>query len=60
MEHAGAKGQDKKVAEIRAQVDKAEKDDALQEKEIEILKRKGVRESEQIKWDALREVISPS
>lgn len=56
IEHDQAKGMEKKVAELKAQIKKAESDDASQEQEIELLKRKGVKDSEQIKWDALREV----
>ncbi|KAJ3568073.1 hypothetical protein NP233_g5957 [Leucocoprinus birnbaumii] len=55
LEHEQAKGGDKKIAEIRDQLRKAEQDDAEQEREIEILKRKAVRESERLKWEAIRE-----
>jgi hypothetical protein len=43
---------------LRGQLKKAESDDQQAEREVEILKRKAVRESEQLKWDALREVRS--
>ena len=43
---------------MRGQLKKAESDDQQGEREVEILKRKAVRESEQLKWDALREVRS--
>ncbi|KAH8835889.1 Eisosome component PIL1-domain-containing protein [Flagelloscypha sp. PMI_526] len=55
LEHDQSKGSDKRVAELQAQIDKAVKDDAPQENEIEVLKRHGVKRSEQIKWEALRE-----
>jgi|ERR1700722_16199433 len=49
-------GMEKRVAELKEQLRKAEAQDDQKEKEVELLKRKAVRESEQIKWDALREV----
>lgn len=56
LENDQQKGSDKKIAELRDQLCKAELDDAGQEREIEILKRKAVRESEKFKWEAIREV----
>ncbi len=56
LENDQQKGSDKKIAELRDQLRKAELDDAGQEREIEILKRKAVRESEKFKWEAIREV----
>lgn len=56
LEHDNQKGMEKKIAELKDQIRKAESDDLPQEKEIELLKRKGVRESEQLKWEAIREV----
>jgi len=47
---------ERKIAELKEQIRKAEFDDGPQEKEIELLKRKAVRESEQLKWEAFREV----
>jgi len=41
---------------LKDQLRKAELNDAGQEREIEILKRKAVRESEKLKWEAIREV----
>lgn len=58
LEHDQQKGQEKKIAEIKDQIRKAELDDASQEREIEILKRKAARESERLKWEAIREVRS--
>ncbi|KAH9486874.1 Sphingolipid long chain base-responsive protein LSP1 [Psilocybe cubensis] len=55
LEHEQQKGGDKRIAEVRDQLRKAELDDQPLEKEVELLKRKAVRESEQIKWDAIRE-----
>ncbi|KXN89968.1 Sphingolipid long chain base-responsive protein LSP1 [Leucoagaricus sp. SymC.cos] len=55
LEHDQQKGGDKRIAEVRDQLRKAEMDDAGQEREIEILKRKAVRESERLKWEAIRE-----
>ncbi len=57
LEHDQQKGQEKKIAELKDQLRKAELEDASQEREIEILKRKAVRESERLKWEAIREVI---
>jgi len=36
------------MAELKDQIKKAEADDAPQEREVELLKRKGIRESEQV------------
>ncbi|PPQ88616.1 hypothetical protein CVT25_010192 [Psilocybe cyanescens] len=55
LEHEQQKGGDKRIAEVREQLHKAELDDQHLEKEVELLKRKAIRESEQIKWDAIRE-----
>ena len=56
LEHE--KGPERKLAELRDLLGKAELDDVEDEKEIEILKRKAIRESETAKWDAIREVPS--
>jgi hypothetical protein len=55
LEHDQQKGMEKKMIELKDQIAKAESDDQAQEKEIELLKRKAVRESEQLKWEAVRE-----
>jgi len=55
IEHDQQKGQEKKIAELKEQLRKAELDDGPQEREIEILKRKAIRESERLKWEAIRE-----
>jgi HSP90 family molecular chaperone len=56
LESDQSKGSDRKVSELKDQLRKAELEDEAQEQEIESLKRKGVRDSEQAKWEALREV----
>ncbi|KAH0590664.1 Sphingolipid long chain base-responsive protein LSP1 [Termitomyces sp. J132] len=55
VEHDQQRGYEKKIAELKEQIHKAELDDQPQEKEIELLKRKAVRESEKLKWEAFRE-----
>lgn len=59
LEHDQQKGAEKRIAELKDQIRKAELDDMHQEKEVELLKRKAVRESEQLKWEAMREVRAP-
>lgn len=56
IEHNQEKGMERKLPELRQQLAKAEQADESLEKELEILKRKAVRDSETMKWDALREV----
>lgn len=60
IEHDQQRGMEKKLAEVKDQIKKAELDDQAQEKEIELLKRKAIRESEQLKWEAFREVSEPN
>lgn len=55
LEHDQLKGSERKLAELRDLLKKAELDDQVHEREIEILKRKAVRESESAKWEAIRE-----
>ncbi|KAF8807464.1 hypothetical protein BYT27DRAFT_7100068 [Phlegmacium glaucopus] len=55
IEHEQQKGNEKRLADLRDQLKKAEADDQQAEREVEIMKRKAIRESEQLKWDALRE-----
>jgi hypothetical protein len=57
MEHDHQKGLEMKIFELKEQLKRAEHEDEPQEKDVELLKRKAVRESEQIKWEAIREVI---
>ncbi len=56
IEHEQRHGMDQKLAELKRQLRKVEDDDGPLEKEIELLKRKGLRESEIAKWNAIREV----
>ncbi|KAI3622433.1 sphingolipid long chain base-responsive protein pil1 [Moniliophthora roreri] len=55
IEHDQQKGMEKKLAELRDQLRKAELDDASAEAEVELLKRQGVKASESLKFEALRE-----
>ncbi|KAF8642355.1 hypothetical protein AX16_009624 [Volvariella volvacea WC 439] len=55
LEHDQQRGGERKIAELRDQIRKAEQEDLQQEKEIELLKRKAIRESENAKWEAIRE-----
>ncbi|EIW64415.1 uncharacterized protein TRAVEDRAFT_139192 [Trametes versicolor FP-101664 SS1] len=55
IEHDQQRGMEQKLVELRRQLSKAEQDDEPLEKEVEILKRKALRESERLKWEALRE-----
>ncbi|EPQ60760.1 hypothetical protein GLOTRDRAFT_113303 [Gloeophyllum trabeum ATCC 11539] len=55
IENDQPKGMEKKLSELRQQLAKAYQDDDPLEKEVELLKRKAIRESESQKWAALRE-----
>ncbi|KAF5311825.1 hypothetical protein D9619_003202 [Psilocybe cf. subviscida] len=55
IEHESQKAGDKRIVELREQLHKHELEDQQQEKELELMKRKAVRESERIKWEAIRE-----
>jgi hypothetical protein len=55
LEHGQEKGAEKRIAEVKEQLAKAEKDDEPLEKEHEILLRKALKESELLKFQALRE-----
>ncbi|KIM33794.1 hypothetical protein M408DRAFT_325395 [Serendipita vermifera MAFF 305830] len=48
-------GVDTRLADLNAQLKKAETDDSPLENELELLKRTAIKESETIKWKALRE-----
>jgi Eisosome component PIL1 len=50
------RGHEKRLAEVEQLLRRAEIEDDPLEKEVEILSRTAVRESEQAKWDAIREV----
>ena len=56
IEHDQRHGMEQKLAELKRQLRKAEEDDEPLEKEVELLKRKAIRESEGMKWNAIREV----
>lgn len=60
LEHDHQSGTEKRLAELREQLKRAEDEDSQQEKEVELLKRKAVRESEQAKWEAFQEVRTAS
>ncbi|KAJ7783858.1 Eisosome component PIL1-domain-containing protein [Mycena maculata] len=53
--HDQPKGLEKRLADLREQLRKANLEDQAQETEIALLKRQAVRESEQHKWEAIRE-----
>ncbi|KAL5535615.1 LSP1 [Sanghuangporus sanghuang] len=55
LEHDMQKGSEKRLADLKEQLAKLEAEDEPAEKEIEILKRNAVRESERAKWAAIRE-----
>ncbi|KAI0830665.1 Eisosome component PIL1-domain-containing protein [Trametes gibbosa] len=55
IEYDQQRGMEHKLAELKRQLRKAEEDDEPLEKEVELLKRKAVRESERLKWEAVRE-----
>ncbi|KAI0702521.1 Eisosome component PIL1-domain-containing protein, partial [Cytidiella melzeri] len=55
LEHEQQKNTQNKLKELKAQLLKNEEEDAVAERDIEILKRKAVRETEQEKWEAIRE-----
>lgn len=57
VEHGQERGYEKRVAELRDQLAKAESDDEPAERQYEILLRKALKESEQLRFQALREVI---
>ncbi|EGN94591.1 hypothetical protein SERLA73DRAFT_171548 [Serpula lacrymans var. lacrymans S7.3] len=55
-EHDQLKGSEQRLAELKQQLSRAEAADEQPEKDVELLKRKALRESELAKWDAMREV----
>ncbi|KAJ7597100.1 Eisosome component PIL1-domain-containing protein [Mycena floridula] len=55
LEHDNQKGNEKKIAELREHIKKVELEDQPQEREIDLLKRKAVRDSATMQWDAMRE-----
>jgi len=57
VENGREKGFEKRLAELKEQLAKANTDDEPADKQYAILLRKALRESEQMKFQALREVI---
>jgi hypothetical protein len=57
VENSQEKGYEKRLAELKEQLAKAQSDDEAAEKQHDILLRKALKESEQQKFQALREVI---
>ncbi|KLO20220.1 hypothetical protein SCHPADRAFT_992308 [Schizopora paradoxa] len=55
IEHEKPKGLENRLADLKGQLKKLESDDDTSEREIEIMKRKAVKDSEAWKWAALRE-----
>ncbi|KAJ7492556.1 Eisosome component PIL1-domain-containing protein [Mycena latifolia] len=55
IEHDQPRGLEKRTAELKEQLRKHSLEDQPQETEVELLKRQAVRESEQHKWEAIRE-----
>lgn len=56
VEHGQEKGNESRLVQLREQLSLLEQEDTNSEKEVEVLKRKAVRDSESAKWQALREV----
>lgn len=56
MEHSQEKGLERRLTELKESLSRAESLDEQSEKELELLKRKAIRESEQKKWEAIQEV----
>ncbi|KAJ3480863.1 hypothetical protein NLI96_g8055 [Meripilus lineatus] len=55
LEYDNQRGNQQKIAELKIQLHKAEQDDLANEKEVELLKRKALRETEEKTWEAIRE-----
>ncbi|KAJ7619096.1 Eisosome component PIL1-domain-containing protein [Mycena polygramma] len=55
IEHDQPRGMEKRLAELKEQLRKNLLEDQPQETEVSLLKRQAVRESEQHKWEAIRE-----
>ncbi|KAH9022977.1 Eisosome component PIL1-domain-containing protein [Lactarius pseudohatsudake] len=55
LEHSQEKGSERRIAEVKEQLAKAEKDDEPAERDHKVLLRKALKESEQEKFQALRE-----
>lgn len=50
-------GNEKKISELEELLQRAYVDDEPLEKEVQLLERKAIKDSEQAKWEAIREVI---
>ncbi|CCL98967.1 uncharacterized protein FIBRA_00975 [Fibroporia radiculosa] len=55
IEHDQQRGTEQRLAELKQQLHQAETNDEPLEREVQLLKRKAVRDSEHIKWQATRE-----
>ncbi|KAF7347776.1 Sphingolipid long chain base-responsive protein pil1 [Mycena venus] len=55
IEHDQPRGMEKRLAELKEQLKRLNVEDQPQETEVNLLKRQAVRESEQHKWEAIRE-----
>ncbi|KAJ7070970.1 Eisosome component PIL1-domain-containing protein [Mycena amicta] len=55
IEQDQPRGMEKRLAELKQKLKEANLEDQPQEAEIALLKRQAIRESEQIKWEAIRE-----
>lgn len=58
IEYDQRKDGQQKMHDLKVQLQKVEEDTEEAEREIDILKRRAIRESEQMKWEAVREVSS--
>lgn len=56
IEHDQQRGMERRLAELKQQLDRAEAEDLAAEKELEVRKRTSLASSEKAKWAALREV----
>ncbi|THH30057.1 hypothetical protein EUX98_g4111 [Antrodiella citrinella] len=55
LDSEGRRGNEKRIAEIEAQITKLESESVDENAELEILKRKAIKEGERLKWEAYRE-----
>lgn len=56
LENENSRAATQRISEVKTQLHRAQVEDNDAEKEILVLKRKALRESEQLKWQAMREV----
>ncbi|KAF8585541.1 hypothetical protein K439DRAFT_1343054 [Ramaria rubella] len=59
LRNEGKPGTGAKVRELEGMLRRAEEGDEAEEREIEVLKRRAVVESERMKWEAVREASTP-